>query len=102
MTTKQVWMLDNDGFLIDVRLAEVKISLDPDENEVETILADYPYTTTYYRGGFIRAKWNGENWIEGATEEEIQEMNKPVPPSKIELIGKTLVEIEIRLLMGGL
>ena len=29
--------------------------------------------------GLYKAKWNGEKWVEGATQEEIDELTKPQP-----------------------
>ena len=29
--------------------------------------------------GFYRPKWNGEKWVEGLTQEEINELKKPRP-----------------------
>ena len=36
-----------------------------------------------YNGNFINPIWNGSEWIEGATPEEIAEANKPIVPEKI-------------------
>lgn len=38
-------------------------------------------------GGFHRPKWEGEKWIEGVTQEELDELNSiPVPLSETEQI----------------
>ena len=36
-----------------------------------------------YNGGFTNPIWNGSEWIEGATPEEIAEANKPKVPESI-------------------
>jgi len=33
----------------------------------------------------IKAKWNGTEWIEGATQEEIDEANKSIVPDEVQL-----------------
>ena len=37
----------------------------------------------YVQGNFIDAVWNGSEWIEGATPEEIAEANKPKVPIQV-------------------
>jgi len=63
----QIWEYDENGFFTEsVFVKEVK------ENMTET-----PIEVGYYK-----AKWNGTEWVEGATQEEIiafQEANKVIP-----------------------
>ena len=41
------------------------------------------YVEGIYDKIFIKPKWNGSEWIEGATPEEIAEANKPIVPQTI-------------------
>ena len=41
------------------------------------------YTTILYLGGMIVPFFNGTEWIEGATPEEIAEANKPIVPIQV-------------------
>jgi len=43
------------------------------------------WTLTPYLGGLVKEFWNGEAWIESATEEEIVEANKPIVPFEVPL-----------------
>lgn len=61
----------------------------------------------YVVKGYIKPRWNGNEWVEGATEEEIQESkeeNKVVQtPTTEELLLKEIanLKIEIMQLKGG-
>lgn len=39
----------------------------------EYVKDEYTYTENYYNKNFVKPQWNGSDWIEGATPEEIQE-----------------------------
>ena len=41
------------------------------------------FTYQLYNGNLINPIWNGSEWIEGATPEEIEEANKPIVPQTI-------------------
>lgn len=67
----EVNKIDNEGFFIGI----VGI------NKVEEL--DGFCVTTPILVGFYKAKWTGTEWVEGATQQEIeewQEQNKPNPP----------------------
>lgn len=59
MVMVQVWLLDKLGFFTGESVFVEKI----EEN----------MTTEPLLIGYVRAKWTGEEWVEGATEEEIKE-----------------------------
>lgn len=48
-------------------------------------------------------KWDGEQWIESATQEEIDEMTKvePSPPTDTEILGQQMTEREIEAMIQG-
>ena len=60
---------------------------------------------------FIKPKWSGKEWIEGATQEEIDEYNKQQElnnieqvPSELEIAQKRITQLENvidEILMGG-
>ena len=43
-----------------------------------------------YSGVFLNPIWNGSEWIEGATPEEIAEANKPIVPQTISAMRLTI------------
>ncbi|MBY7023626.1 hypothetical protein JW813_05170 [Clostridium botulinum] len=56
-------------------------------------------TLEMYKGDLIKPKWSGVEWVEGATQEEIQEWeesNKPlVPePTETDLLKQQLLETQ--------
>ena len=46
---------------------------------------DNNWTLIPYQGGLIKEKWNGIEWVEGATQEEIDEATKPIVPNEVQL-----------------
>lgn len=50
---------------------------------------------------FYKPKWNKEKWIEGATQEEIDEITKPKPqpPSEMETLTNYALDVDMRLVM---
>lgn len=67
--------IDEKGlFIEDVILEEHPLI---EQNE-EMILDPY-YVSEPVPQGFYHPKWNGIEWIEGLSEEEITELNKPIP-----------------------
>lgn len=56
---------------------------------------------------FHKPKWAGSEWIEGSTQEEIDERTKiePSPPTEIELLKQRLIIAEntiLDMILGGL
>lgn len=49
-----------------------------------------------YNGNFIDPIWNGTEWIEGATQEEIEAANKPVVPESI-----SQMKLRMQLIISG-
>ena len=46
---------------------------------------DNNWTLTPYQGGLIKEKCIDDAWVEGATQEEIDEANKPTVPTEVQL-----------------
>lgn len=91
---KEVYEIDEDGFIIELYL------IGPDDQlpEGNIVPIDLP------QPNFYRPKWSGEEWVEGATQEEIDEMTKvePQPPTETE---QRLADLELmmtELMMGGI
>lgn len=83
----QVWVIDQNGYFT----GESKIIL---EKELTNLMITLPYTF-----GYIKGKWNGTEWIEGATDEEIkawQEKNKVIENTQVteeqQLLSSLLLE----------
>lgn len=55
------------------------------------------WTNVPYNGGLIKETWNGSEWIEGATSEEIDEANKVLVPETLHRMG-----LKIQLLLRGI
>lgn len=70
---KKVLKIDNNGFFVEDVILK----------DSEEILVDYIQTEC--PDGFYKPKWNGTEWVEGLTQEEIEEFkNKPRELSEIE------------------
>lgn len=70
---KQVYEIDNNGFLKEVYVAEVN------ENG-EVLESDKAHFISHIMPhGLIKPKWIGTEWIEGVTQEEIDELTKVEP-----------------------
>lgn len=93
---KQVYKIDSTGFNIETLTVEFDENDQPVyELEDNVIVAPIPH-------GFVREKWTGSKWIEGATPEEVEEATKslPNPPSDSERID--MLENTILFLLGGI
>lgn len=80
----QVWSYDENKIFIESCFVE----------NVEKNMTEVPLIV-----GYIKPKWTGSEWIEGAIEEEIkewEEKNKPKPkePSETDLLQKQLLETQ--------
>lgn len=90
MKKKQVYEINDQGFIEEIYVAEVVNGAVIDKGNCLTI--DPPH-------GLFKAKWTGVEWIEGATQEEIAELTKPqhIPPSQSELMEQRLADLELML-----
>jgi hypothetical protein len=68
-----LYIIDNNGFYLGLNT--------PKAVEEQGLL----FVTIAPPTEFIKAKWNGTLWIEGATQEEIDEANKPIVPDEVQL-----------------
>ena len=82
----QVWKIDEYGFYI----FETDYVEEPNEFEITTPC------NTCEENTFYKPKWTGETWVEGATQEEIDDINKIdiCPPKTVE---ERLAEAEQKL-----
>lgn len=98
---KQVYEITKYGFVKEIYLAEVnEHGIIIDEDKINFVSVSPPH-------GLFKAKWTGTKWIEGATQEEIDELTKvePQPPTEIELLKQRLLIAEntiLDLILGGL
>lgn len=80
-----VRVIDENGFFVcDDFLDELT------ENAVETPCPD----------GFYKPKWDGTQWIEGLTEQEITELKQPIIPTAEERL-QALESAMLDLILGG-
>ena len=50
---------------------------------IDKVPNDKEIVNIEYLGNFYKPFWNGIEWVEGATQEEIEEANKPIVPENI-------------------
>ena len=79
----QVWKIDNEGYFT----GESDFKEERELNQFDI--------TEEFNVGYIRPRWNGLKWIEGATEEEIrqfeEDMSKPVEPTELEKLKELVL-----------
>ena len=93
---KQVYKVDYDGYLVEIYVSEVDENSNILDEEFNTLISvDPPH-------GLFKPKWTGVEWIEGATQEEIDEIIKvePSPPTAEERIN-ALEEALLLMMMEG-
>ena len=101
---KVVYQISDDGFIVErfpVSTNEYGEIIDELDEDITLITMDIPQSK------FHTARWNGQEWIEGATQEEIDEMTKvePQPPTELELLKERLAITEqalVDLILGGM
>ena len=67
--------IDENGFFIE----DVILEEQPMIEQNEEMILDPHYVSDPVPQGFYHPKWNGTTWVEGATQEEIDELTKPQP-----------------------
>lgn len=79
----QVWKIDNEGYFT----GESDFKEEKEVNKFDV--------TEAIDIGYIKAKWNGSKWIEGATEEEIrqfkEEISKPPEPTEFDKLKELVL-----------
>lgn len=66
---KEVFDIDTNGFIRNKYVAEVDIDGIILDSEKQHLISAQPIVS------FFKAKWTGSEWIEGATQEEINSIN---------------------------
>lgn len=97
---KIVYQISDDGFIIErfpVSVNEHGEILDELEEGLNIITVDIPQST------FHKACWNGLKWIEGATQEEIDELTKfeQSPPTTDQRVDE-LESVVNMIILGGI
>jgi hypothetical protein len=84
---KQVFKIDDQGFYIEPVI--VKDDEELEENLIETPIPE----------GFYRPRWNGNEWVEGLTNEEIEQLKQQHQPqlSEVDLLKQENEELKQRL-----
>lgn len=79
---KKVLKIDDNGFFIEDVILENEEIIPDDCVETEC------------PQGFYKPRWDGAKWIEGLTQEEIEELkNKPIPKTEFEILKETVEEL---------
>ena len=99
---KFIYEIDSFGFIKEVHLGTFDSDGNLISHEGDFVTVDLPQPLLFYK-----PKWNGAEWIEGATQEEIDEMTKvePQPPTEMELLKQRLMATEnalAELILGGM
>lgn len=88
MVKKQYYKINRDGYLIEIIAAEV--------NPGGLIAVDPP-------NGLYKPQWVGDKWVNGLTQQEIDELNKPIVPEAS--TENYLIDLDFRISMielGGM
>jgi hypothetical protein len=79
--------VDDKGYFVEDVLVESRPTIIVDDEEV----LDPQYIDIPCEGGFYKPKWNGSEWVEGLTEEEIEEVKRqPHAVTESEMIWDVL------------
>lgn len=86
MAKKQYVRIDAEGYIVNLLQYEEHIT--PVDEDIITAPAD----------GFYKPKWDGTQWVEGLTPEEIEAIqNQPQEPTEIELLQQENADLKSRL-----
>lgn len=103
---KKLIRIDDNGFILfgEDLIVEKDFNNGELQGYVETPL---PTDSEGNQLPFHKPKWNGAAWIEGATQEEIDELTKvvPSPPTEMEILKQRLEGMEsalVDLILGGM
>lgn len=91
---KHIYEIDKKGYISEVYLGEFDENGNLISHTGEFITVGLPQPLLFYR-----PKWIGTKWIEGATQEEIDELTKvePQPPTHAEILEQRLADLELML-----
>lgn len=79
---KKVLRIDIEGFFLE----DIILEDDDDITPSDCVEIECPE-------GFYRPRWDGQRWIEGLTQEEIEELKKqPIPKSKVEILEEEVLQ----------
>lgn len=117
---KESFIVDSEGFIIDVELVDIHVEPsvipryelravdrlygDNENIEFEEVLVSHVVTHPI-NGSFHVPRFNFEEcvWYESLSDAEIETRLNPVKePTETEMLGKMIVDLEIRLMEGGL
>lgn len=81
----KVYRVDENGFYIEDVIVKSK-----EEIGVDMVTTECPE-------GLYSPRWNGEEWVNGITEEELEEeKNKSKEPTEIELLMTAIAELDMQ------
>lgn len=94
---KQIYEVNGQGFIIGSYVGRFENDTLIEPTDKEYITTDLPQPLLYYK-----PRWNDTEWVEGATEEEIDEMVEvdiPAELSELDELTNYILEVDFRLLM---
>ncbi|HBD63506.1 MAG TPA: hypothetical protein DC038_03620 [Clostridiales bacterium] len=100
---RQVYKIDENGYLQEILVKD----FDEDGNCTEELSENI--TTVDPPNGLYKHKWTGSEWIEGLSQEEIDEINNvPQEPAEVEMLrleqaqaNAEIIDLIMVLMMGG-
>lgn len=77
---KIFYEIDYDGYYKDVfMLEQPPYAIEDGEKSINPLFIDTPIPSDIHFSEIYPPKWDGEKWINGATQEEIDKLTKPQP-----------------------
>ncbi len=100
---RQVYKIDENCYLQEILVKDFDEEGNCPEELAEDIIAVDP------PNGLYSARWTGTEWIEGLTQEEIDEINNvPQEPTEVEMLrleqaqaNAEIIDLIMALMMGG-
>lgn len=95
---KQIYEINEKGFII-----EIYVGTFDDNGKLLNPLGDFVTTDLPQPLTFYKPKWNGTKWVEGAKQEEIDELTKvePSPPTTEQRVDE-LESVVNMIILGGI
>ncbi|MEK5175078.1 hypothetical protein NST63_17925 [Heyndrickxia sp. FSL W8-0496] len=94
---KQVYRLDSKNFLVETLVVE----FDKEGNPIDKLESNIIITSPPHQ--IYKPKWTGTEWVEGATQEEIDGITKPPdsPLTDTQILGQQMTERELESMEQG-
>lgn len=93
---KQIYRIDSNGYYVpgEDNYIEDSLFIPDGYIDIKPMIDNGDETFT----GYFKAKWTGSEWSEGYTQEQINALNQPQPPSRLDLLEQAVNDL---ILNGG-